>query len=131
MEDLTTFSETKFKIALGEKEYNVNFGIHARRRIEEAKPGFTVLGSDMPDFEIVPFLLQAGIAPAERLWKSEDEFLELYENCTDEEGLAKVAIAFQNCLGFTNRQFMPVITRVNELLEEAKSKKQETKSPKE
>ncbi|MCE6992103.1 hypothetical protein [Dyadobacter sp. CY323] len=131
MDELKTFSETKFKLKLGDKEHTVNFGVHARRRIEEKKPGFTIFGSDMPDFEVVPFLIQCGIAPESRNWESEDQFIEFYESCEDVEGLGKVALAFQNALGFTNRQFGPVIERLSEVVAEAtKEKEANQKSPK-
>lgn len=116
------FSETKVSLKLGEETYLVNFGILARRRIEEAHPGFTIFGSDaMPDFEIIPFLIQKGIDPEKKKWTSEEEFLELYESCIDEENLQLVPLAYQNALGFTNQRFAPWFQRASALLAEVKS----------
>ena len=116
------FSETKVSIKLGDEIYLVNFGILARRRIEEAHPGFTIFGSDaMPDFEIIPFLIQKGVDPDKKKWTSEEQFIELYENCTDEENLQKIPLAYQNALGFTNQRFEPWFQRASALLAEVKA----------
>lgn len=114
------FSDTKTPITLGGVEYLVNFGILARRRIEEAHPGFTIVGSTMPDFEIIPFLIQKGVDPALRKWKKESDFIEMYEACTDTEGLQRIPLAYQNALGFTNQHFAPWLERASEMFNQIK-----------
>jgi|GEM_PF-6687929 len=125
------FSDTKLSLKLGEDTYKLNFGIYTRRRIEEAHPRFEILNSDMPDFEIIPFLIQKAIEPEEQKWKDEKEFIALYETCKDEENIKLVLLAYQNSVGFTNRQFEPLVQRLTKLLneskEEGKSKETQTK----
>lgn len=123
MEDLKNYSETKVRLTLGGKEYLVNFGIYTRRRIEEKKPGFTLFNSDMPDFELLPFLIQNGIEPEDHTWKDEKEFFELFEECTDNESLRKIPLAFQNSVGFTNQPFIPLMERMTELMKPEATKK--------
>ncbi|MET7253466.1 hypothetical protein [Dyadobacter fermentans] len=122
MQNLGDFSETKVQLTLGEHQYLVNFGIYARRRIEERHPNFNLLDHQLPDFEVVPFLIQCGIEPEDHKWKDEREFFELYEECRDEEALAKIPLAFMNALGFINRQFIPVLERVSQTIPQAQAK---------
>jgi hypothetical protein len=114
------FSDTKVKLKLGDHQYTVKFGIHARRRIEEACPGFSLLTDQMPDFEVIPFLIVQGIPPLDRKWKDEDEFIQQFDDCTDVDALQKIPLAFQNCLGFTNQLFAPVIEMVQLVMKQAK-----------
>ncbi len=117
------FSEISVKLTLGDNEYTVKFGIPARRRIEESCPGFNLLTDKMPDFEVVPFLITMGIPPADHKWKTEDEFIELFESCTDTEALSKIPLAFQNAMGFTNQLFLPVIERIQLTIKSDKTDK--------
>ncbi|MCF2443654.1 hypothetical protein L0657_06775 [Dyadobacter sp. CY345] len=117
------FSETSVSLKLGEVDYQVNFGILARRRIEESHPGFNIIGTTMPDFEVIPFLIQNGIDPKLRQWKDEEEFLNLYENCKDENGLQLIPLAYQNALGFTNQRFDLWVQRATEMLNQAETQK--------
>lgn len=123
MKDIKSFSETKVKLRLGSKDYLVNFGIYTRRRIEEQKPGFTLFNSNMPDFELLPFLIQNGIEPEDKEWKDEKQFFELFEACTDTEALQKIPLAFQNAVGFTNQPFIPLMERMSELMKPVEPKK--------
>ncbi|MCF0060119.1 hypothetical protein MUK70_12785 [Dyadobacter chenwenxiniae] len=123
MEDLKNFSETKVKLKLGDNEYLVNFGIFTRRRIEEQKPGFTLFQNDMPDFEMLPFLIQNGIEPEDRKWDNEKEFIGLFEDCADIESLNKIPLAFQNSVGFTNQAFIPLLERVSAMMPKADQSK--------
>lgn len=126
MDELTNFSETKVKLKLGADEYLVNFGIFTRRRIEEQKPGFTLFQNDMPDFEMLPFLIQNGIEPEDRKWQNEKEFIALFEDCKDVQALTKIPLAFQNSVGFTNQAFIPLLERVSAMM----PKTDQSKGPK-
>jgi hypothetical protein len=125
--DHKNFTDTKLTLKFGEKTVPLRFGIYTRRRIEEQRPGFNILGGDLPDFEIIPFLIQCAVEPEDQIWKTEKEFFELYEECTDEEGLANVLLAYQNAMGFTNQRFSPLLSRYSEMLsvqdEKGKTKK--------
>jgi hypothetical protein len=114
-----SFSDTKVNLKLGDNTYTVNFGIYTSRRIEEAKPKFNILSDDMPDFEIIPFLIQNGIEPEDRKWETEKEFIQLYDNCKDEENLKRIPLAYQNAVGFTNQRFEPLIKRLSTTISES------------
>ena len=133
MQNDESFSETKVSLTLGGKAYLLNFGLHTMRRIEEAVPGFTILEPKIPFFEVVPLLIQKAIDPKDHGWKTEDEFIELYEaylkEPESEDVLNKIPLAFQNAMGFTNRLFNPVVDRLTNMARqmEEESKKQEKK----
>ncbi|MCE7071989.1 hypothetical protein LZG74_16860 [Dyadobacter sp. CY327] len=121
------FADTKLKLKLGESEVLVSFGIFARRRIEEKRPGFSVFEPNMAEFEVVPFLIQCGVEPENQMWSTEKEFIELYEDCTDFEALDKILLAYSNALGFTNQRFVPLITKLNEQVSEVKESLEKSK----
>lgn len=118
-----SFSDTKLSLKLGEETYILRFGITTRRRIEEGQPGFNILSDKMPDFEIIPFLIQCAIEPEDKKWTTEKEFIELYEDCKDEENLSKIPLAYQNAVGFTNQRFEPLISRLSAQLNESQASK--------
>jgi hypothetical protein len=124
MNDLDNFSETSVKLKLGDHEYTVRFGVFARRRIEEQHPGFDLTKTDLPEFEIILFLIQAGIEPEDRKWKDETEFIRLYEECADVESLSKVPLAFMNAMGFTGRVFAPAVGRLFQTIQEIREASQ-------
>lgn len=115
----SSYSDTKLSLTLGGDIYNLSFGVFAQRRIQESKPGFNILSNDVSDFEIIPFLIQCAIEPEDHKWKSEKEFIALYEECTDEINLQKIPLAYQNALGFTSQRFAPLITRLTETVTKA------------
>lgn len=130
MNNPDNFSETSVKLKLGKHEYTVRFGILARRRIEEQHPGFDLIKTDLPEFEIILFLIQAGIEPEDRKWKDEAEFIRLFEACTDEAALSKIPLAFMNAMGFTGRVFAPAVGRMFQTIQEIKEAAQtEAQSP--
>ncbi|MBO9612547.1 MAG: hypothetical protein J7619_07625 [Dyadobacter sp.] len=118
MSKLDNFSETSVKLTLGGHEYVVRFGITSRRRIEELHPGFDLTKTEMPEFEIILFLIQNGIEPEDRKWKNEAEFIRIFEECTDAETLSKVPLAFMNAMGFTGRVFAPAVGRLFQTIQE-------------
>lgn len=131
MNNLDNFSDTSVKLKLGDREYTVRFGILARRRIEELHPGFSLVNNEMPEFEIILFLIHNGVEPKDRGWETEAELIALYEECEDVEALSKVPLAFMNALGFTAQVFAPAVGRlfqtVNEIREATKASQEEEK----
>lgn len=122
----TEFNDKKTFVTIGGKKLTVNFNIPACRRIEQEKPGFSILNGSLPDFEITPFLLRNGIDPADAFWKDENEFLTLYEECNSDE-LSLVVEAYQNAVGFTNRIFHRTLGRIEKELERAKEESRKAK----
>jgi len=114
------FKDKKTMVTIGGKPVLVHFNIPACRRVEQEQPGFNILNSKIPDFEIAPFLLRCGVAPEDAPWKDEAEFLKLYEDCKVEE-LSLVIEAYQNAVGFTNAIFQPTMEKIAKLIEEAKA----------
>lgn len=112
------FTDTKVSLTLGGETYLISFGLHTMRRIEERQPGFTLMSEEVPFFNIVPFLIECAIPDEKRKWKTDEEFAEHYDNCKDEEALSKIPLAFQNAMGFTDRIFVPLWTRMQEAKQE-------------
>ena len=122
------FSDTKVSLTLGGETYLLTFGLHTMRRIEEAQPDFSLLQGKMPAFEILPFLIKSAIAVPK--WTTEDEFIQFYDECTDEENLSKVLLAYQNAVGFIDRRFTPVMEKVADMIEKMKEEDEKAKKKK-
>lgn len=119
------FSDTKVSLTLGGETYLLTFGITTMRRIEEVHKNFSLLDGVLPPFEVLPFLIQSAIPDEKRKWKDEAEFIEIYDNCRDEENLQKVLLAYQNAVGFIDRRFVPVVGRLTEAIAEMQKLDQE------
>lgn len=135
MQDNEAFSGTEVSLTLGGKAYTLKFGLHTMRRIQEQAPGFSIMDPKMPFFFVVPFLIQQAIDPAQHGWKSEDDFIALYEEYIKEPEAEKVLnlipLAFQNAMGFTDRLYEPVVNRLSQMADELEAEVEAKRAKKE
>lgn len=125
-----SFSDNKVSLTLGDQTYLLIFGLQTLRRIEEDVPGFSIVGGNTPAFEILPILIRNAIPPDKRPWKTDDEFAELYDACTDEDNLALVLLAYQNAMGFIDRRFEPMMGRLREQIDQLSREDEKKKAKK-
>lgn len=113
-------AETKFNIRFGEKFYTLKFGTNAFIRIKEARPilptAFDIMDEMLP-YEAIPFLINSAIRPEDRDWTSYSEFLEIYDECEDEEAIAKVLPGYLSACGTIAKKLQPAIAAVAALHE--------------
>ena len=115
-------TETKFNLKLGDKIYTLNFGTATFRRIKFENPSITsafeVL-TEMNPVELLPCLIHAAIKPEERGWTNEDDFLDLYDECTD-AAMSKVIPGYISAMGVAEKKLTPALAAVQKMEGESK-----------
>lgn len=110
----------KFNIFLGGKNVTLNFGTMTFIRIKEARPQLTTsfdVMEEMAAYEAIPFLIDCAIRPEDKTWKSFAEFLEIYDQCDDDEAIAKVLPGYLSACGAVVKKISPALVAINALNE--------------
>lgn len=114
------YQETRFNITLGGELFLLNFGTATFRRIASFR-GTPIdplqLLDQVAPIEAIPYLIWCAINPESRKWRSEDEFLDDYDDCEDTEAIAKVIPAYVSALGRFEKKLTPAIERMTQLKE--------------
>lgn len=111
-------SETKFNIKLGESVYTLNFGTTTFIRIKETKPELTTafhVMDEMVTLEAIPFLIDCAIKPEEKSWSNHSDFLELYDDCDDDEAISKVIPAYFSAAGRITKKLTPALAAIEKM----------------
>jgi hypothetical protein len=119
-----TPTETKFNLKLGDKIYTLNFGTATFERIMEAKPklpsAFHVL-DELPTYEALPLLVETAIKPEDRDWTNREDFLDLYDACTD-PAMSKVISGYMSAAMAISKKVQPALETVAAMQNEKEAK---------